>query len=94
LPNDAANTAPVLTTNREGTSTMANHTRQTYRIESSYKLRRDWFPASEFTRAYNDLSMAVATAIEGVEDPAEQEVRVVCIEDGKIVWRSTDHECE
>jgi hypothetical protein len=36
----------------------------------------------------------VATAIEGVDDPDEQEVRVVCIEDGEIVWRSTDYEYE
>ena len=66
----------------------------TYRIESSHKLKSDWLPASAFTRIYNDLPAAVATAIEGVDEPAEQEVCVVCIEDGEIVWRSTDHEYE
>jgi hypothetical protein len=79
---------------REGDPAMANQIVKTYRIESSHKLSSDWLPASEFTRAYSNSSEAVATAIEGVEDPGEQEVRVVCVEDGEIVWRSTDHEYE
>jgi hypothetical protein len=58
---------------------MADHTIKTYRIESSHKLTSDWLPAAEFARVHNDRSAAVATAIEGVEDPAEQEVRVVCV---------------
>ncbi len=73
---------------------MADRSVKTYRIESSYKLTSDWLPAAAFTRVYTDSSVAVATAIEGVDDPAEQEVCVVCVEDGEIVWRSTDHEYE
>ena len=73
---------------------MANHTIKTYRIESNFRLESDWFPAADFTRVDKDRSAAVATAIEGVDDPAEQEVRVGCVEDGEIVWRSTDHEYE
>jgi hypothetical protein len=73
---------------------MANQTVKTYRIESSHRLSSDWLPASAFTRVYNDSATAVATAIEGVDDPAEQEVCVVCVEDSEVVWRSTDVEYE
>ena len=73
---------------------MANHTIKTYRIESSRKLTSDWLPVEAFTRVYTDHAWAVATAIEGVDDPAEQEVRVVYVEEGEIVWRSTDHKYE
>lgn len=47
-----------------------------YRIESDYPLTSDWLPATAF--------------IEGVDDPEEQEVRVICVETGEVVWRSTD----
>ncbi len=73
---------------------MANVNIETYGIESSHTLSSDWLPASAFTRIYDDRSVAVATAIEGVDDPAEQEVCVMCVEDGEIVWRSTDEEYE
>ena len=66
----------------------------TYRIESDFPLESDWLPAEVFTRHYEDVSAAVATAIEGVEDPEETEVRVVCVETGAIVWRSTDEKYE
>jgi len=65
-----------------------------FRIESVFPLESDWLPATAFTQHYEDRSTAVATAIEGVEDPAEQEVCVVCVETGEVVWRSTDHEYE
>ena len=73
---------------------MADRTVKTYRIESSYRRTSDWLPAEAFTHIHNDSSLAVATAIEGVDDPAEQEMRVVCVEDGEVVWRSTDHQYE
>ena len=73
---------------------MADDSLRTYRIESSFKLESDWFPASEFARVYKDRAEAVATAIEGVDEPGEQEVRVVCVETGEVVWRSTDYEYE
>ncbi|MDA8094033.1 MAG: MerR family DNA-binding transcriptional regulator, partial [Betaproteobacteria bacterium] len=37
---------------------------------------------------------AVAMAMEGVDDPEEQEVRVICVETGEVVWRSTEAEYE
>jgi len=69
---------------------MASHTINTYRMESSHKLESDWLPASAFSRAHDDCSTAVATAIEGVDEPAEQEVRVVCVETGEIVSQITN----
>jgi hypothetical protein len=63
-----------------------------YRIESDFPLSSDWLPASVFAQHYESLSEAIAIAIEGVDDPDEDEVRVVCVETGEVVWRSTDHE--
>jgi len=40
------------------------------------------------------MSSAIATAIEGVDEPAGQEVRVVCAETGKVVWRSSEAQYE
>jgi hypothetical protein len=65
-----------------------------YRIESEYALHSDWLPAEAFTRVYPERSMAVAIAIEGVEDPAEQEVRVVNVETGEVVFKTTEEEYE
>jgi hypothetical protein len=64
--------------------------RRTYRIESEFKLASDWLPAHEFTRVHTNRSLAEATAIEGVADPATQEVRIRCVETGEVVWRSVD----
>ena len=49
-------------------------------------------PAKAFKQHYD--SAAVATTIEGVDDPEEQEVRVICVETGEVIWRSTDEEYE
>lgn len=66
----------------------------TYRIESDSPLNSDWLPAGAFLQHFGDRSAAVAIAIEGVDDPDEQEVRVVCVETGEVVWRSTEEEYE
>ena len=65
-----------------------------YRIESDLTLSSDWLPSDAFSRTYTDRAVAVATAIEGVDDPAIQEVRVVDVCTGTVVWRSTDDEYE
>lgn len=65
-----------------------------YRIESNFELKSDWLPQDMFAHHFDDESDAIATAIEGVADPATQEVRVVCVETKEVVWRSTDHEYE
>jgi hypothetical protein len=65
-----------------------------YRIESDLALSSDWLPSDAFSQIYTDSAMAVATAIEGVDDPAIEEVRVVDVCTGAVVWRSTDDEYE
>jgi hypothetical protein len=65
-----------------------------YRIESDLVLASDWLPSDAFSRTYEDRAAAIATAIEGVDDPAVQEVRVVDVGTGTVVWRSTDDEYE
>jgi hypothetical protein len=65
-----------------------------YRIESDLVLSSDWLPSDAFSRTHEDRAAAIATAIEGVDDPAVQEVRVVDVGTGTVVWRSTDDEYE
>ena len=63
-----------------------------YRIESDFQLDSDWLSPEVFTQVYPCESSAIAVALEGVECPEEQEVRVVCTETERVVWRSTDVE--
>ncbi|WP_226363106.1 hypothetical protein [Pseudonocardia sp. ICBG1142] len=65
-----------------------------YRIEADVELSSDWLPASAFTMVYPTMDGAIATAIEGVEDPEVDEVRIVHVATGWVVWRSTDEEFE
>ncbi|MDA8094956.1 MAG: hypothetical protein M0T84_13850, partial [Betaproteobacteria bacterium] len=65
-----------------------------FKIESEFPLTSDWLPAIAFTRHYDTEASAVAMAMEGVDDPEEQEVRVICVETGEVVWRSTEAEYE
>lgn len=66
----------------------------TYRIESDYPLESDWLPMDAFKQHYDSMDSAIATAIEGVEYPEDQEVRVVRVETGEVMWRSTDEAYE
>ena len=43
------------------------------KIESHFELKSSWLPKSVFAFIHQNYSIAVATAIEGVEDPKEQE---------------------
>lgn len=65
-----------------------------YRIESDYPSKSDWLPAAAFKQHYETASAAIATAIEGVDDPDEQEVRVVCVETGEVIWPSDEQQYE
>lgn len=70
-----------------------------FRIESDVSLSSDWLPADAFYRTYADRAIAVAVAIEavaieGVDDPGIQEVRVVGARSGTVLWRSSDEEYE
>jgi hypothetical protein len=65
-----------------------------YRNESDVELSSEWLPASAFTTVYDSQSVAVATAIEGVDDPSVDEVRVVDTATGRVVWTSTEVDFE
>lgn len=65
-----------------------------FRIESQFELTSDWLPESEFTKTFSEQTAAIATALEGVDDPEKQEVCVVDINTNKVIWRSTDEEYE
>ena len=67
---------------------------QGFKIESDCPLVSDWLPAIVFTHIYPTRSAAIVVAIEGVDDPEDYEVRVVDMETGKVVWRSTEEEYE
>ena len=57
-----------------------------YRIESREPLLGKLLPSSVFGRLYADPSLAVAVAVKSVVDPTRQQVRVVEVESGEIVF--------
>ena len=63
-----------------------------YRIESKFKLTSDFLPPTEFTRTHTSRARAVATAIEGVDDPKVQQVLVLDANTGSVVWDSTQED--
>ncbi|MBK5205219.1 MAG: hypothetical protein JJD98_07380 [Polaromonas sp.] len=60
-----------------------------YRIESRYPLVGSLLPPSAVKQLYTDPSLAVAVAVKSVADPTRQEVRVVHVPSGEIIFRST-----
>jgi hypothetical protein len=67
-----------------------DHPGKGFRGEADVALRSDWLAPGAFTRTYPDRAMAVALAIEGVDNPAAEQVRVVDVATMAVVWRSTD----
>ena len=60
-----------------------------YRIESSFPLIGSLLPPSLFKRMYSDRSLAVAVAVKSVADPTCQQVQVVYVPTGEIVFETT-----
>lgn len=60
-----------------------------YRIESSAPLRHSLLPATTFRTLYANRSLAVAVAVKSVADPSCQEIRVVHIPSGEIVFQTS-----
>jgi len=60
-----------------------------YLISSEHPLVSDFLPEGIFNATHQDLSQAIAIAIEGVDDPATQKVVVICTLSNAIVWDST-----
>ena len=60
-----------------------------YRIESVYPLMGSLIPATPFKQLYSDPSLAVAVAVKSVADPTRQQVQVVHVPSGEIVFQTT-----
>ena len=61
-----------------------------YRIESRDSLMGSLIPSPNFNHLYADCSLALAVAVKSVADPTRQEVRVIHIPSGEIVFSTTD----
>ncbi len=60
-----------------------------YRIESLGPLVGSLLPSDHFKQLYADRSLAVAVAVKSVADPTRQQVQVVHIPSGEIVFQTT-----
>lgn len=59
-----------------------------YRIESRQPLGGRLLPPPSYSRLYANRSLAVAVAVKSVTDPSRQEVWVVHVPTGEIVFRT------
>lgn len=60
-----------------------------FRIESRDPLTGSLLPSPDFNHLYRNASLAVAIAVKSVADPTCQEVRVVHVPSGEVVFKST-----
>ncbi len=60
-----------------------------YRIECRDTLSGRLLPSGVLNHLYANPSLAVAVAVKSVADPTRQEVRVVHVPSGEIVFQST-----
>ncbi|MCY7371666.1 MAG: hypothetical protein LH479_12615 [Polaromonas sp.] len=60
-----------------------------FRIESRFPLTGSLLPVSLLKRDYADRSLAVAVAVKSVTDPTCQQVQVVYVPTGEIVFETT-----
>ncbi|WP_372825599.1 hypothetical protein [Polaromonas sp.] len=60
-----------------------------YRIESRNSLQHSLLPLATFRSLYADRSLAVAVAVKSVGDPTCQEIRVVHIPSGEVVFQTS-----
>ncbi|MDW5443267.1 hypothetical protein [Polaromonas sp. SM01] len=58
-----------------------------FRIESRDPLLGSLLPNATFKECYADRSLAVAVAVKSLADPTRQEIRVVHIPSGEIVFQ-------
>ena len=59
-----------------------------YRIESTNSSFGSLLPHAAFEHIYADSSLAVAVAVKSVGDPTRQQVRVVHIPSGEIIFQT------
>jgi hypothetical protein len=60
-----------------------------YRIEGTDRLMGRLIPSPNFSHLYRNYSLAVAVAVKSLADPTCQEVRVVHVPTGEIVFQTT-----
>lgn len=60
-----------------------------FRIESSHPVVNRLLPSMSLQRSYHDPSLAVAVAAKSVTVPLGQEIRVVHVPTGEVVFRTT-----
>lgn len=60
-----------------------------YRIESRDPLLGSLLPLASFQECYADRSLAVAVAVKSLADPTRQEIRVVHIPSGEVVFQTS-----
>lgn len=61
-----------------------------FKIESDCEFDSDWIPKEKFKEIFTTKAEAVAMAIEAVDDPEIQEVRIIDVETGDVVCRTTE----
>lgn len=59
-----------------------------YRIEGTDRLRGRLIPTPNFSHLYRNYSLAVAVAVKSLADPTCQEVRVVHVPTGELVFQT------
>lgn len=62
-----------------------------FRIESNDPLRGSLLPSAALQRLYTSQSLAVAVAVKSVTDPTRQDIRVVHVPTGEIVFQTSRH---
>ena len=60
-----------------------------YRIENRDPVSDSLLPSANPGHLYADPSLAVAVAVKSVSDPSMQEVRVVHVPSGEVVFKTT-----
>lgn len=59
-----------------------------YRIERAQPLHGGLLPPQSLREVYTDRSLAVAVAIKSVQDPTREQVRVVHVPSGEVVFQT------
>lgn len=59
-----------------------------YRIEASSPLPSRLLPTSSTKTLYSNSSLAVAVAVKSLDDPTRQQVRVVYVPTGEIIFQT------
>jgi hypothetical protein len=59
-----------------------------YRIEIDSPLRGSLLPHNSFQNLYKNRSLAVAVAVKSLTDPTRQQIRVVHVDSGEVVFET------